>query len=74
LYDLQADPDELHNLASDPRYSSQAKELRAELEVWMRAQSDQQKIFGEPRLLSDRTSFGPNAEGGDAPAKKKANP
>ncbi|HEX5222636.1 MAG TPA: sulfatase [Verrucomicrobiae bacterium] len=71
LYDLQADPDEQHNLASNPRFASQVKELRAELEAWMREQGDQQKVFGEPRLLSDRTSFGPNAEGGDAPAKQK---
>ena len=75
LYDLQADPDEQHNLASDPRYKSQLKELRAELETWMRVQGDQQMVFGEPRLLSDPTSFGPNAEGGDAPSRtKKANP
>jgi hypothetical protein len=40
----------------------------------MREQGDQQKVFGEPRLLSDSTSFGPNAEGGDAPRKEKANP
>ena len=74
LYDLQADPDEQHNLAGDPRHASQLKELRTELEAWMREQGDQQKVFGEPRLLSDPTSFGPNAEGGDAPRKKKASP
>ena len=75
LNDLQTDPDELHNLASDPRYQSQLKELRSELEAWMRLQGDQQKVFGEPRLLSDPTSFGPDAEGGDAPRKaNKAKP
>ena len=74
LYDLQADPNEQHNLASDPGCASKVKELRAELETWMREQGDQQKVFGEPRLLSDPTSFGPNAEGGDAPRKKKATP
>lgn len=69
LYDLQSDPDEQHNLAADPRHASQVKELRAELESWMREQGDQQKVYGEPRLLSDPTSFGPDAEGGDAPRK-----
>jgi len=71
LYDLQTDPDEQHNLASDPRYTSQLKALRVELEAWMHAQGDQQKVFGEPRPLNDPTSFGPNADGGDAPARSK---
>lgn len=65
LYDLQADPHEQHNLASDPRMASRMKELHAELEAWMAQQGDQRKVFNEPRLLSDPNSYGPNAAGGN---------
>ena len=36
LYDLKSDPEELHNLAADPAYSSKADELRARLLAWHR--------------------------------------
>ncbi len=66
LYDLSADPYEQHNLASDPAGASKLKKLRREVDGWMRRQSDQQKVYGEPRLLSDPKSFGPNAPSGNA--------
>lgn len=69
LYDLNADPDELHNLAAEPAQAARLKELRAELDAWMRAQDDQQKVYGKPRLLSDSTSYGPDALP-DKPNKK----
>ncbi len=34
LYDTQTDPEELHNLADDPKYAEKLAELRAELERW----------------------------------------
>jgi arylsulfatase A-like enzyme len=51
LYDLAADPFEQTNLAADPRQADRLKELRAELEAWMKQQGDDGKVFGRPRLL-----------------------
>lgn len=36
LYNLKSDPEELHNLAADPMYSSKADELQARLLAWHR--------------------------------------
>jgi choline-sulfatase len=36
LYDLQSDPDELQNLAGQPKYAAKASELRAQLLAWNR--------------------------------------
>lgn len=73
LYDLQSDPDELHNLAADPAQSSRVKEMRAELEQWMKEQGDQRKVYNKPRLLSDKTSWGPGAKPvGNAAQTRKA--
>jgi uncharacterized sulfatase len=35
LYDVAADPDEVQNLAEDPRYRDKLKELRAALDQWI---------------------------------------
>jgi N-sulfoglucosamine sulfohydrolase len=70
LYDLTADPDEQHNLASTPAQVTRLREMRDELKTWMREQGDQQKVYDEPRLLSDPTSYGPGALP-DKPAPKK---
>ncbi|MCL5269563.1 MAG: sulfatase, partial [bacterium] len=35
LYDLQADPLELKNLAADPAHEATLKEMRAKLDGWM---------------------------------------
>lgn len=40
LYDTQADPFELHNLASDPKYATKLKELEDELSNWMKRVDD----------------------------------
>lgn len=40
LYDLHADPNELNNLADDPRYASQLRRMRAELRRFMLAAKD----------------------------------
>jgi len=40
LYDLQADPHEQHNLASDPRNAKTLAQLRSDLNAWMRKQGD----------------------------------
>lgn len=75
LYDLRSDPDEQHNLATDPRYAERLASLRRELEAWMAATSDQQLVVQTPRLLSDPTSYGPNAPPGTAwPPARAAKP
>ncbi len=73
LYDLRNDPHEQSNLAAESKYAEQLAALRNELDTWMKAQGDTQKVLAEPRLLSDPKSFGPQAEIGDQPkpAQKK---
>lgn len=40
LYDIQSDPDELHNLASSPAYSPTLKEMRSILDKWIKKTRD----------------------------------
>lgn len=40
LYDLVFDPNEVHNLADDPRHADTLADMRARLEGWMRATDD----------------------------------
>lgn len=40
LYDVEADPDEIHNLASDPRYEKMLKRFRREMKAWRKTQGD----------------------------------
>jgi N-sulfoglucosamine sulfohydrolase len=40
LYDLQADPDEVINLAADPKYNKQLDKMRAALKGWMKDTDD----------------------------------
>ncbi len=72
LYNLATDPQEQRNLATDPACVAQLKELRGELDDWMRDQSDQETVFGKPRPLSDPSSFGPAGPTGDAWGKPAA--
>jgi N-sulfoglucosamine sulfohydrolase len=58
-------------LASDPTQTARLIEMRAELESWMRTQGDRQKVYDEPRRLSDPTSYGPGALPDIPPPKKK---
>lgn len=51
LYDLRVDPFETNNLAAGPAQVARAREMRRELESWMREQGDAQKVFGSPQLL-----------------------
>jgi len=48
LYDLQNDPQEQHNLASDPVHAYRLLAMRAELEIWMTEQGDQRKLYEDP--------------------------
>ncbi len=40
LYDMKADPFELHNLAADPRYQAALREMRQTLDAWVIAADD----------------------------------
>lgn len=53
LYDLRADPLERRNLAGEPAHAARLAGLRAEVNDWMKANGDEGRTFGEPRLLSD---------------------
>ena len=50
LYDLRNDPHETNNLALSPEQKERVRELRSELEAWVREQGDQRKVYGEPRV------------------------
>ena len=62
LYDLKADPYEMHNLAADAKQSSRLASMRAELREWMMRQDDTQTVFGKPLLIGDPVTLLP--EGG----------
>ena len=51
LYDLEADPFELHNLATE--YTTQLDEMRRGLDAWMKSTGDTQMVAGKPLLLSE---------------------
>ena len=40
LYELESDPDQVHNVADDPKYATIIKKLSAELNSWMKATDD----------------------------------
>ena len=71
LYDLKADPFELHNLAAAPEQSARLATLRAELDAWMKQQGDTQTVFGNPLMIGEPATL---IEPGAGKAKKiKAN-
>lgn len=53
LYDLRNDPFELKNLAADPRHARELVARRLDVDTWMKANGDEGKTYGEPRLLTD---------------------
>jgi arylsulfatase A-like enzyme len=52
LYDLEADPYELNNLASDPAHKTQLSRMSDEVDAWMKSVGDTQQVAGEPSLLT----------------------
>lgn len=62
LYNLSADPGEMRNLAGDPVHSPQLKKFREMMQKHLKKTGDRQAVFAEPRLLTDKTSYGPHAE------------
>src|SRR4029079_13480409 len=68
LYDLKADPHELHNLADKPEHARRLAARRDEVAAWMKDQNDQGTVFDKPLLLGQEATLLPTAA-----AKKKAN-
>ncbi|MBK1879310.1 sulfatase family protein [Pelagicoccus mobilis] len=65
LYDLENDPNELNNLAADPRHADTLLSLRQDLTDWMREQEDDGQVTpepwlpGQPDLLAPHTDWSP---------------
>lgn len=53
LYDLRKDPFEQHDLATNPAHADRLRQMRGELEAWMKDQGDERKVFGTPILLKE---------------------
>lgn len=52
LYDILADPHEINNLAADPAYAKQLKQMRGELDAWMERTDDKGR-HGESAEMYD---------------------
>lgn len=52
LYDIVDDPYEMKNLAGRPELVRTLIELRRKVESWMKAQGDEGRVYGEPRMLA----------------------
>ena len=61
LYDLMADPHEMHNLAGDAKQASRLVAMNAELKAWMKKQGDMQTVFGKPLLIGEPMTLLPEA-------------
>lgn len=66
LYDLEADPHQLHNLAQSPQHQEIRRRLRAEVEAWMQQTQDQGRQ-PEPEALVRNQGYRKGM-----PAKKRA--
>ncbi len=51
LYDLQADPHELRNLAEEPKFKAVLKEHRRKLDDWIKATGDRGETPEDPRVI-----------------------
>ncbi|MCR9202223.1 MAG: sulfatase [Planctomycetaceae bacterium] len=61
LYDLEADPRELTNLAGDPTFQKIQSELRGELQDWLKTQNDQLTVFHQPLMLNAPDTWVPRS-------------
>lgn len=59
LYDLRKDPYELNNRAEEPAYQAVRKQLKSELDKWMKQQGDK-GVETERRARERQTERGPN--------------
>ena len=59
LFDCQADPHELNNLAQNPKYTSKLNELRGEMDRWLNEIKDEPKL-PERELINKIWNGSPN--------------
>ncbi|HBE67104.1 MAG TPA: sulfatase [Planctomycetaceae bacterium] len=52
LYDIESDPYEIHNLASEPAYSERLAKMRAMLDSWMEETNDQGLTPESPEMYA----------------------
>ena len=73
LYDLEADPFEIHNLAASgaPDHQAALQRLRGILEKWIADTDDQGRIAEPPEVAAAKGATKP---GGDPKPKRKRNP
>ncbi|MEX0324361.1 MAG: sulfatase-like hydrolase/transferase [Puniceicoccaceae bacterium] len=50
LYDLKGDPEEINNLATNPKFSATKNKLRAKLDAWMKKHNDPFNTFSTTQL------------------------
>jgi len=64
LYDLEADPHEIHNLAtsSDPEHQAVLTRLRSVLERWIKETNDQGRFFESPEVVAARGVSHPGSD------------
>jgi arylsulfatase A-like enzyme len=72
LYDLDADPDELHNLAVDPAHAEVLRRMRDALEGWARETGDQAPATRSPDEFDRETGDPLPGRVRPRPAKKRA--
>jgi hypothetical protein len=58
LYDIQADPHEIHNLAGSPKHKPVFQELRAALEDWIEDSNDHGRFREKLEAVSERDRKG----------------
>jgi N-sulfoglucosamine sulfohydrolase len=63
IYDLNADPFEMKNLAGNAAQASLLAEMRAELRAWMKQQGDTETVFGHPLLIGQEVTLIPEGGG-----------
>jgi N-sulfoglucosamine sulfohydrolase len=56
LYDLQTDPWEIHNLASDPEHRETLQRMRGVLTKWIEETGDQGRIPEPPNVIAEQGS------------------
>ncbi len=73
LYDLENDPDEIHNLASSdrPEHRAALAELRGVLDKWIEQTDDQGRIFEPAAVAAARGATKPTAAPSAKPNRKK---
>ncbi|WP_435018738.1 sulfatase family protein [Tundrisphaera sp. TA3] len=74
LYDLETDPDEIHNLvdSDDPAHKAALERLRGALASWIEATDDQGRTPEPPEVVAARGSTRPGGDPNNGSTPKKA--